>query len=238
MLLQPPPSTTDRIAKYTHLYPAGMFNRPYDACTFENARGAGAYFAYDAPDVVPSGARFERVVALSAAADRLVVDERFTPRGDDPRQRLVSLSALAAFAPDDAVPAGHRRGITRTPLDRATEIDPRHGGVDRLRRRRRSGSLVISWRPATSRPRPGRPRRATARCGWCSRRAAGGASPTRSREPETAAAQRAFIEAERAWAAANPAPASESGEVAKRYTQSPQKRPSESSCGFESHLPQ
>ena len=33
--VQPPPSTTDRIAKYTHLYPAGMFNRAYDACTFE-----------------------------------------------------------------------------------------------------------------------------------------------------------------------------------------------------------
>ena len=92
--VQPPASTTDRIAKFTHLYPAGTFNRPYSACTFENARGAGAYFAYDAPDVVPSGALFERVVALGAGADRLVVDERFTPHGTDAAQRLVSLSAI------------------------------------------------------------------------------------------------------------------------------------------------
>ena len=54
----------------------------------------------------------------------------------------------------------------------------------------------------------------------------------------SAAEAQAFVEAERAWVAANPGPISEDGEVAKRYTQSPQKRPSESSCGFESHLPQ
>ena len=53
---------------------------------------------------------------------------------------------------------------------------------------------------------------------------------------DDAAAQ--LRQAERAWVAANPPPGSEDGEVAKRYTQSPQKRPSESSCGFESHLPQ
>ena len=99
VLLQPPPSRTDRIAKYTHLYPAGMFNRPYDACTFESARGAGAYFTYDAPDVVPSGARFERVLTLAAAADRLVADERFTPGAGGESQRLVSLSALAIAWP-------------------------------------------------------------------------------------------------------------------------------------------
>src|SRR5665213_2147898 len=33
VLVQPPPSTTDRIAQYTHLYPAGTFNRTYDGCT-------------------------------------------------------------------------------------------------------------------------------------------------------------------------------------------------------------
>ena len=241
VLLQPPPSATDRIAKYTHQYPAGMFNRPYDACTFESTRGAGAYFAYDAPDVVPSGARFERVLALTADADRLIVDERFTPRAGGESQRLVSLSALAVLRPGDfdSMP-NIIAGPARTPLDREVELDPRFGGVtleqgwtgagrDMLAVSWRPGDVeAASWKPAQSNGTlrlvfaPGAWRRVTYAAG----------------RPETADERRRFGEAERAWAAANPAPASESGEVAKRYTQSPQKRPSESSCGFESHLPQ
>ena len=241
VLQQPPPSATDRIAKYTHPYPAGMFNRTYEACTFESARAAGAYFAYDAPDTVPNGARFERVLALSAAADRLVVDERFTPRAGGDRQRLVSLSALAALRPGDVESMPNIVvGPSRTPLDREVEVDPRFGGVTLEQGWDGAGRdmLAVSWRPgdveaATWKPAQsnGTLRLVLAPGGW--RRVT--YAPGR---PETADERRRFGEAERAWAAANPAPASESGEVAKRYTQSPQKRPSESSCGFESHLPQ
>ena len=241
VLQQPPPSRTDRIAKYTHLYPAGMFNRPYDACTFESARGAGAYLTYDAPDVVPSGARFERVLTLGAAADRLVADERFTPGTGGESQRLVSLSALAMSWP--AIPflsGAIVAGPTRTPLATAVDLDPRFGGVtleaagagpgtELLAISWRQGDVeAASWQPAQSN---GTLRLVLAPGGWRRITYAVG-------EPESADAGRRFGEAERAWAAANPAPASESGEVAKRYTQSPQKRPSESSCGFESHLPQ
>ncbi|MEA2787164.1 MAG: hypothetical protein QOF71_3268 [Candidatus Eremiobacteraeota bacterium] len=240
VLQQLPPSTTDRIAKYTHLYPAGMFNRPYDACTFESARGAGAYFAYDAPDVVPNGARFERVLALSAASDRLVVDERFVPSAPGEQQRLVSLSALAALWPGDPGGTAVVAGASRTPFEREVSLDPRFGGVTLELGFDGPGADMIavswplgdveaaSWKPAQSNGTlrlvlaPGAWRRVTYAAG----------------RPETADERRRFGEAERAWAAANPAPASESGEVAKRYTQSPQKRPSESSCGFESHLPQ
>src|SRR5947209_7787453 len=136
--VQPPPSTTDRIAKYTHLFPAGTFNRPYSACTFENARGAGAYFAYDAPDVVPSGALFERVVALGASADRLVVDERFTPRGADAAQRLVSLSAIVTG---------------RGPTSGEETFDPAAGGltIDPPQEAGSGGTgrrvVSVAWRP-------------------------------------------------------------------------------------------
>jgi hypothetical protein len=92
VLIQQRPSKTDRIARYTHQYPAGTFNRSYSTCTFDGPRGAGVYLAYDAPDVAPNGARFERVVTVGTSSDRLIVDERFTPHGSDLWQRLVSVS--------------------------------------------------------------------------------------------------------------------------------------------------
>jgi amino acid transporter len=242
--VQPPPSMTDRIAKYTHPYPAGTFNRPYDACTFESSRGAGAHLAYDAPDVVPGGALFERVVTLGGNADRLVADERFTLHGTDAAQRLVSSSAIGAFAPGDIDRKYEiAAGPDRSSLDRTTTLEPRFGGVtigNTLADAYGPGwhAVAVSWRPgdvsaATWTPAQsnGTLRLVLAPGGW--RRVT-----YASADVGSADAQRRFGEAERAWAAANPAPASESGEVAKRYTQSPQKRPSESSCGFESHLPQ
>jgi amino acid transporter len=240
VLLQPPPSATDRIAKYTHLYPAGMFNRTYDACTFESARGAGAYFAYDAPDVVPNGARFERVLALSAAADRLVVDERFTPRARGESQRLVSLSALAVLRPGDPDGTAIVAGTARTPLDREVDLDPRFGGVTLEHDWDGAGleMLAVSWRPGDVEAASWKPAQSNGTLRLVLAPGAWRRVTYAAGRPETADERRRFGEAERAWAAANPAPASESGEVAKRYTQSPQKRPSESSCGFESHLPQ
>jgi hypothetical protein len=100
VLLPPPPSTTDRIAKYTHSYPAGTFNRAYRT-QIEQSAGAEAVvrFTYDAPDL-GGGARFEKTVRLAAGATRLVVDERVTFDGNDPAQRAVTLSALQVAAPD------------------------------------------------------------------------------------------------------------------------------------------
>ena len=244
VLIQPPPSATDRIAKYTHTYPAGMFNRPYSVCTFAragSASAAGAYLAYDAPDVVPDGARLERVLALGRA-DRLVADLRLTPRGDAPAQRLVSYSAIAerGTSLDD--------GTGRYPSNRPATLDPRGGGVAfsramtfwRIGTRPVRGIRVfsvawrpedvesVSWTPARSN---GTLRLVLAPGGW--RRLTFASSAFGN-----ASGAAAFAEAERAWVAANRPPSSEQdGEVAKRYTQSPQKRPSESSCGFESHLP-
>jgi hypothetical protein len=42
--LEPPLSTTDRIAKYTHEFPAGMFNRDYDAGIAQSGARAVAHF--------------------------------------------------------------------------------------------------------------------------------------------------------------------------------------------------
>jgi fructoselysine transporter len=95
VLLQPPPSSTDRIAKYTHSYPAGTFNRPYRTDIIA-ASGTEAVvrFRYVAPDLA-GGTHFEKIVRLAADATRLVVDERVTFDRSEPEQRALTLSALA-----------------------------------------------------------------------------------------------------------------------------------------------
>jgi hypothetical protein len=103
VLVQPPPSTTDRIARYTHTYPAGTFNRPYRVEILD-ARGpvARVRFSYDAPDLPPHGAHFEKTITLAADAARLIVDESVTFSGDTAgTQRAVRDDALAV-APDVA----------------------------------------------------------------------------------------------------------------------------------------
>jgi hypothetical protein len=247
VLLQPPPSATDRIAKYTHSYPAGMFNRRYAPCLMLRAPAggepgaAGAYLRYGAPDVVPDGAAFERVLALGAA-DRLVADLRLTPRGAATAQRLVSYSAIAERG--DTVDDG----TAPRPSDRPATLDPGAGGVAFTATATAGGDggvarhpvvkvVSVAWRPEDVEAATWTPARSNgtlrlvlAPDSW--RRLTFASATVR----DTAEAA-AFVQAERRWVAANPAPAKD-GEVAKRYTQSPQKRPSENSCGFESHLPQ
>jgi hypothetical protein len=98
VLIQPPPSVTDRIAKYTHSYPAGTYNRPYRTDIISSGgTEAAVRFRYDAPDIA-GGAHFEKIVRLAADATRLVVDERVTFDGGSANQRAVTLSALAVPA--------------------------------------------------------------------------------------------------------------------------------------------
>ena len=100
VLMQPPPSTTDRIAKYTHSYPAGTFNRQYRTEILAQGAEAVVRFSADAPDL--SGAHFEKTVRFAAGATRLVVDERVTFDAGAADQRAVTMSALGV-APESAV---------------------------------------------------------------------------------------------------------------------------------------
>ena len=235
VLAQPPPSATDRIAKYTHTYPAGMFNREYRGCTLAHGTAAGAYLAYDAPDVTPHGARFERTIALASPAARLVVDERFTPHDGDAAQRHVSLSALT-IRPGTMLHAG----ALSAPAAGAATLDPGAGGM-RLNETSAGhpSTFAVSWRPADVESATWTPARSNGTLRLVFAPGDAWHRITFARSAGVRPIGAAFAEAERAWLAANPPPASkEDGDVAKRYTQSPQKRPSESSCGFESHLPQ
>jgi amino acid transporter len=101
VVIEPPLSTSDRIAKYTHDFPAGMFNRPYAVSLSppSNAPVAvgTATFSYDAPDVVPSGARFSRTLTLLPQERAFTVDESvdFHGPGDTSAQRAVSVTSLS-----------------------------------------------------------------------------------------------------------------------------------------------
>ena len=105
VLVQPPPSKTDRIAAYTHSYPAGTYNRPYRTEILQASGSAAVVrFRYDAPDL-GGVAHFEKTVTLGADASRLVVDERVAFDGGPPGQRAVTLSALAV-PPESLVETG------------------------------------------------------------------------------------------------------------------------------------
>jgi hypothetical protein len=94
--MQPPPSPTDRIAKYTNTFPAGMFNRPYRV--IGTATSDRVQLAYDAPDVVPHGAHFTRTIALDAKG-LLQVDLAATfPQSSE--QRLVDISSFPGTGED------------------------------------------------------------------------------------------------------------------------------------------
>ena len=96
--IEPPLSKVDRIARYTHDFPAGTFNRQYDVRLGDDAGSARATFTYAAPDVVPHGAAFVRDVSLAPRSRAFTVDERFTlAAANDPRaaaQRAQSVTAL------------------------------------------------------------------------------------------------------------------------------------------------
>jgi hypothetical protein len=96
--IQQPVSATDYIAKYTHDFPAGMFNRPYSVTVRSSGASAGVTFAYRAPDVLPHGATFERTVTLMPDVRYFTVDERvtFPDAPKDGNQRAVSVTSLGS----------------------------------------------------------------------------------------------------------------------------------------------
>ncbi len=97
--IEPPLSTTDRIAAYTQ-FPAGTFNRPYAVTILSSGPRAAVKLVYDAPDVVPHGARFVKTLSLMPDARTLALDETVTFAGGAAAraQRAVSVESLAVGA--------------------------------------------------------------------------------------------------------------------------------------------
>ncbi len=166
VLVQPPPSQADKIAKYTHSFPAGFFNRKYAAAVIESGPRAVVRFAYNPPDVLPNGEHIERTLTLEPGATSFSVDEQVT-FGDDPgasSQRAVIISSLGLFgAPDDLRAIGRDvRDFTASTqtLDRdavgmynqvthdVIALSWPHGDIEKAEATIGDGSLVVKLRLA------------------------------------------------------------------------------------------
>ena len=225
----PPPSSTDRIGKWTRSYPAGTFDRDVEATIAQSGPRAVVTTGLAATDLVNGSACFARTIALDPHAPRVIVDrdDRFPQAPDERGVVLDALAGRAAFDGDALLAAG---------LDAPVELHPERGGVVVLSADGREATAV-SWPPADVLAARWEPHRSNGTLRLTL--APGATRVTYALQASSSQADAGrFGEAERAWVAANaPAASMVHGEVAKRYTQSPQKRPSVSSCGFESHLP-
>jgi hypothetical protein len=193
-----------------------MFNRPYRTeILVARGRTVSVRFSYDAPDVVPHGARFERTVSLAADAPRLVVDERvtFAPGRDADRQRGVTLSALAIPPPSipqpvdrlaapaatgpSPAPAAATPGATPVSL----ELDPREG----VATWNAPAAIAVMWAAGSVTEATWTPYRSNGTLTLVA--ASGTLRTTYAVAPaHTADEAAAFARAEREWIAANPIP--------------------------------
>ncbi|HEY8297796.1 MAG TPA: amino acid permease [Candidatus Baltobacteraceae bacterium] len=90
-----PVSARDYIGRYTHPVAAGTFNQTYATTVLQSGDRAQAEFAYDAPDVPPAGARFDKVVTMLPGVAGFSVDERVDFHGTVSDEAAVSRSSLA-----------------------------------------------------------------------------------------------------------------------------------------------
>jgi hypothetical protein len=195
-----PPSPRDYIARYTHTYPAGTFNRTYRVTVLASGARAVVRFTYAMPDAEPAGTTFERIVTLEPHASRLVVDERLVVPGARASVRAVVRSSLRSFVSGfggDGVPA-----LDPFPRGRARIVSPAQTALGSFGY---GCAFVVAWAPGAVERASWTPYRST---GTLALRLAPGWRRTVYSYAwvGTPEAARSFFEAERAWAAANPAP--------------------------------
>ena len=234
---QPPLSTTDRIGKYTRTFPAGFFNRPYAATILDDPHDALVQLQYHAPDVVPDGALFERMLRLRPHSRTLEVQSRacFGTAAAAASQRAVTVSSIVAGDPRDPT-AWVTLDPLPAPFHPGTTLGAASNGFGLYDAA--SGDLVaVTWGAHDVEDAQLQERRDSAVVRLVFTPHPVTVGYTFMTVSSLAAAREALqkLRQERGVAEAN---LTNAGEVAKWYTQSPQKRPSESSCGFESHLPQ
>jgi amino acid transporter len=213
---EPLPSTPrDYIAKYTHAYPAGTFNRAYHAEILASGPRAIVRLTYTMPDAQPGGLTFERIVTLEPRSARVVVDERIIG-ADGTAQRAVVRSSSPFLVHE---PTASGRAFLDLPLDDiprelAAVVPATAGGIATYRAglgtvtRREGFVFAVTWRPEDAERATWTPYRSTGTValtlapGW--RRIAYALTHVDGIDDEAEA--RTLVEAERAWVGANPAP--------------------------------
>jgi hypothetical protein len=145
---EPTPSVRDYIAAYTHPLSAGTFNRSYGCTRSTGIQDEKLSCVYDAPDIPPGGARFERTLTLSAASQDVSVEERMTPHDPSSSAHLKSVSGFA-FGEGDTLTDGPDF-VSITHRGHVTTLRWKLGDVVRVDLRRTRGAELVTLVFATS----------------------------------------------------------------------------------------
>ena len=197
-------SARDYIARYTHSYPAGTFNRPYQTAILSSGPRAIVRLTYVMPDAEPAGMTFERTVTLDPRSSRVVVDEQLVPpSGASATQRVVMRSSMPAFTGPRTATNGSDGGAL-DPFQRelAGDLPLTQHAIGSYRD---GFAFVVAWPPDD-----------VERASWTPYRSTGSLSLTLATGTRRVvyavgavygvATARRFIEAEQGWVSANPAP--------------------------------
>jgi amino acid transporter len=141
---EPPVSSRDYIASYTHPLAAGTFNRPYVCNRLDVFTTERVTCSYDAPDLPHGGALFARTLTLTGGSHEIVVGEEFQPRDSRSTARLESISGFA-FAPGDRlISAPNRDGIGILHGNRFVTLRWRRADVTRIGLRVTRGAELVT----------------------------------------------------------------------------------------------
>jgi hypothetical protein len=140
---EPPASSRDYIAAYTHPLSAGTFNRPYACSRNDVLTTVRITCSYDAPDVPDGGALFSRTLTLGGG-DELVVAEEFAPHVARSTARLESISGFAFVPGDVLLKASGKDAIGILHAGRLTTLRWRRGDVARMDLRTTRGAELVT----------------------------------------------------------------------------------------------
>ncbi len=141
---QPPASSRDYIAAYTHPLAAGTFNRPYVCNRIDSLGTQRISCSYDAPDVPSGGALFKRTWTLSGSSNELIVGVEFQPHDVRSPALLESISGFA-FVPGDAViGSGNEHAVGILHGHRLASLRWRPGDVKRVTLGQTRGAELIT----------------------------------------------------------------------------------------------
>ena len=141
---EPPVSSRDYIAAYTHPLPAGTFNRPYECEREDSIMTQRVTCSYDAPDVPQGGAAFRRTLTLNPSSDELIVGEEFAPHDRGSAARLESISGFTWSAGDRVVQSPGGNAVELLHAGRLTTLRWRAGDVQRVVLEQRRGAELVT----------------------------------------------------------------------------------------------
>ena len=141
---EPPTSSRDYIAAYTHPIAAGTFNRPYTCSRNDALTTLRITCSYDAPDLPDGGALFTRTLTLGGGANELVVAEEFAPHVAHSTARLESISGFAFVSGDAILKASDGDAIGLLHGRRLTTLCWRRGDVARMDLRATRGAELVT----------------------------------------------------------------------------------------------